>query len=293
MSSTTSDMWLRRWQVLLSSSGARLGTPTLGAGGQVLIPATQGPPASPNKSLVVSQDTPGYDLRIRFEVYQASSETPNRAIITIYNLADSTAQGVIDEYDHVTLLCGYQTGKFGIIFDGQIKMVERGHENATDSFTRIFAADGDQALIQATINKAMLAGTTGPQIFDALADTFAEHGVSRGYVDPNAMIIPPQIRESMLFGMSADLMRSFAQANGATWSINMARSPSSKVAAMTPVTSSCSRGERALSAGLWRRLAGSRSPASLILQSGCGSVSSSITGLSISSMSRAAGRRLV
>jgi hypothetical protein len=264
----------------------------MGAAGQVAIPATQGPPASPNKSLVISQDAPGYDLRIRFEVYALSTESPNRAIITIYNLADTTAQNVIDEYDHVTLQCGYQTGRFGIIFDGQIKMVEHGHESAVDSFMRIFAADGDQALIAATVNKAMPAGTTAPQIFDALADTFAEHGVSRGYVDPGAMLIPPQIRDSVLFGQTSDLMRGFAQANGATWSIYDGKLTFVQSSSYDPGDIVVLTGRTGL-IGWPIATTGGLEVTSLIPQSGCGRGSSSIINRSLGKMSRAAAPRLV
>lgn len=219
MQSTTSDQWLRKWQVILSSTGSALGTETKGAAGQVTIPATQGPPASPNNSKVLSQDTQGYDLRVKFDVHQASVQTPNYAEITIFNLADSTAANVIKEFDFVTLEVGYQNGKFGTIFSGTIKIFERGHESAVDSFLRIFAADGDKPLNYATINEVLPAGSTPQNQLDKISKSFQDQGATKGYVDPQALIIPPTIRDSVNFGMTADVMRQFGAQNGAVWTI--------------------------------------------------------------------------
>ena len=163
---------------------------------------------------------PGYDLRVKFEVKQASVQTPNYAIIEIFNLADSTVANAIFEYDYIVLEAGYVNGQFGTIFAGQIKQFEKGHLSATDSFLRIFAADGDQAITQSIVNQTLPSGTTAQQKNDAIANSFKENGVSKGYIDPAALVIPPNIRESVLFGQSADEMRDLAAQNGARWTIN-------------------------------------------------------------------------
>src|ERR1700730_724075 len=110
------DQFGRRCSLIVGSTGAPLGTPTMGAGGRVASEAPQGPPASPNNSRVLSQETPGLDLRIRFQVHQANIETPNWAWIRVYNLSESTAKRTINEFDRCVLQAGYVDGRFGTIF---------------------------------------------------------------------------------------------------------------------------------------------------------------------------------
>ncbi len=190
----SSDTWLRKWQLILGSSTG-------------------------SESKILSQDKPDFDLKIKFEVHQASVQTPNYAVIEVYNLSDTTAYKGVKEFDQVTLEVGYQTGRFGTIFSGTVKMYERGHESAVDSYLRIFAADGDKPLNFATINEVVNAGTTAEQKQQKLSNAFAKEGAKKGYVDPKALVITPNIRDNVLFGMAADEMRLFGQQNGAVWSI--------------------------------------------------------------------------
>lgn len=159
-------------------------------------------------------------LRIHFVVQQATSQTPNTAEITIYNLSDDTANNVIKENNHCVLQAGYALGQCGTIFSGTIKMYKKGHENATDAYLKIYAADGDRAINEAWINQ-----TLGPQSdpkevkLRRMTDEFAKKGVSTGYVQGDAVVIPPNIRDDVLYGLVADHMRDFSQQNGAVWSV--------------------------------------------------------------------------
>jgi hypothetical protein len=202
------DQWLRKWQLILGSSASS--PPVAGSN-----PITQG-----GSGTVLSDSTPGFEIRLRFVVRQANVDTPNTAEITVYNLADSTAQGVVDEFDYCILQAGYQTGRYGTIFAGNVKQYERGHESAVDSYLKIFAADGDKAIQQATVNMVVPAGETPTQRWTRLQGAVQKYGVTPGYTDPAALQGSPLMRQGVWFGMAADKMRDFAAQNGATWSIN-------------------------------------------------------------------------
>ena len=101
-----------------------------------------------NASLIVADaQGNGLDLaslRIVFKVKKSSAQTPNSAIIRVYNLSDNTAKQIREEFQSVTLQAGYQSN-FGLIFKGNIKQVRFGRENSTDTYVDIAAGDGDQS----------------------------------------------------------------------------------------------------------------------------------------------------
>jgi hypothetical protein len=157
---------------------------------------------------------------VRFRIRQAQVDTPNTAIIEVFNLADSTAANVIKEFNYAILQAGYQNGRFGTIFAGNIKDFKRSHEDTVNSVLTIFAADGDPAIQRATVNHVLPAGTTAQQRVEIALGSLQQHGVDRGYIDPSALQSSPHIRDAVLFGMTVDELRDEAARNGARWSIN-------------------------------------------------------------------------
>lgn len=168
-------------------------------------------------SLIVSTGGDGLDLsqlRIVFKTRQSDVQTPNTAIIRVYNLSDHTAQSVQKEFTAVRLQAGYETGAFGTIFDGTIKQVRRGRENPTDTYLDILAGDGDKAYNQAVISKSMAAGYTDKDELDALVQSM---GLPPGYIAD--MTPGAGQRGQVLYGLARDHMRNLADRNGMTWSI--------------------------------------------------------------------------
>jgi baseplate hub protein gp41 len=168
-------------------------------------------------SLIVSDSGKGLDLsemRIVFKTTQSDVQTPNAALIRVYNLSDETAQSVKKEFTAVRLQAGYETGAFGTIFDGTIKQVRRGRENPTDTYLDILAADGDKAYNQGVISKSLAAGATPSDERKALIDAM---GIPAGYVAD----MPPGAaqRGQVKYGMARDYMRDLADTNSMTWSI--------------------------------------------------------------------------
>jgi len=170
-------------------------------------------------SLIVSKASgDGLDLsefRVRFSVNQSNFETPNNAEITVYNLSDDTAKLIRNEFTAVTLQAGYKDGAFGIIFQGTIKQSKMGRENQTDTFLKIFAADGDEIYNFGVVNQSIAAGQSPEDQAGAIA---AGMGATLGYVQFDTAL-QKNIRGKVAYGMGRAQLRNLAKSGKAQWSI--------------------------------------------------------------------------
>jgi hypothetical protein len=155
-------------------------------------------------------------LRIVFKVKKSSAQTPNSAIIRVYNLSDNTAKQIREEFQSVTLQAGYQSN-FGLIFKGNIKQVRFGRENSTDTYVDIAAGDGDQSYNFSTISTTLSAGSHQTDQINAAINTMKPNGVTTGFIDDIDSIILP--RGKVMYGMSRDYLRQSTESTGTTWSI--------------------------------------------------------------------------
>lgn len=154
------------------------------------------------------------DLRIRFTVTRADTQSPHHALIRVYNLSSDTTKRIkaLQEGGVVTLKCGYQN-ELSQLFSGQIRQVRRGKETAVLSFVDIVAADGDQAHAFSVINTPLAAGSTKQQQLNALLAAVGGYGVVAGYCP--ALVGNPLPRGKSMFGMTRDYIRDFATTQGA------------------------------------------------------------------------------
>ena len=173
-----------------------------------------------NASLIVADaQGNGLDLaslRIVFKVKKSSAQTPNSAIIRVYNLSDNTAKQIREEFQSVTLQAGYQSN-FGLIFKGNIKQVRFGRENSTDTYVDIAAGDGDQSYNFSTISTTLSAGSQQTDQINAAINTMTPNGVTTGFIDDIDSIILP--RGKVMYGMSRDYLRQSTESTDTTWSI--------------------------------------------------------------------------
>ncbi len=171
--------------------------------------------------LVVSNQSVGIDvsnLRIRFEIHSSDFETPNIAIIRIYNPSPSTANDIWSEATYVNLTVGYSdSSSQGTIFEGNIKQVKLGRDRNVDSYVDIFAADGDEAYNQSVINKTFPAGTSDHQELSEIASVMGIPSAepNDGFLNTGG-ILP---RGRTLFGMARVFARDLAKKNNCRWSI--------------------------------------------------------------------------
>lgn len=168
-------------------------------------------------TLVVSDDSDGLDLselHFKFDVMQSDFESPDNSYIRVYNLSDSTAKKIQNEFTKVTLQAGYQNGAFGTIFSGTIKQTKRGRENATDKYLDIIATDSDINYNFGVVNKTLEAGAEPSDISSALASAM---DASISYESYNVGASLP--RGKVLYGMARTHMRALAKTTKTTWSL--------------------------------------------------------------------------
>lgn len=157
-------------------------------------------------------------LRVTFNIQNADVESPNNAVIRVYNLATDTVTLIRGQFTEVTLNAGYENGNFGAIFQGTIKQFKIGRESATDTYLDIYASDGDIGYNQGVINQSIAAGATANQVGKAIAATMSTIGSDFGSLLISKQYFPA-LRGQVLFGMSRARLRNLASTLDASWSI--------------------------------------------------------------------------
>jgi hypothetical protein len=158
------------------------------------------------------------EMHIKFTIQNANVESPNTAVIRVYNLSKATvAQLRSGEFSKVTLNAGYQNGNFGAIFKGTTKQIRIGRENSTDTYLDILASDGDLFYNQCIVNMSTEKGQTQAQELAKMAkDTDSKVDTSALLVDKQHV---PNIRGSVRFGMARAMVRNIASTLDASWSL--------------------------------------------------------------------------
>lgn len=163
-------------------------------------------------TLLIGDDETGIDmsnLQFSFKVRQADTWTPQSATIRIYNVSASTAQTIkANEYTRIVLQAGYQTGNFGLIFDGQIIQARKGRESAVDTYLDILAAEGYGAN-QAVVNTTLAAGSTEQDAANAASAAMGRSISFYGY-DPKVKLP----RGRVLYGMAREALHKAAATAG-------------------------------------------------------------------------------
>lgn len=155
------------------------------------------------------------NLHIKFRANQADTESPNNAMIRVYNLSDETLVA-ISEFGQVVLQAGYDN-QFGVIFKGTVMQYRVGREDSLNSYLDILAADGDSAYSFGVANVTLEKGATVIDAVRAGISSMHENGVSEGYVASGTGGVLP--RGKVLFGMARDYVRRGAFMLKSSWSI--------------------------------------------------------------------------
>ncbi|MGN4188678.1 phage protein [Burkholderia gladioli] len=175
-------------------------------------------------SLIIGQDTGDAldfsDLRVKFDIKRGDRETPNSALVQIYNLSDSTSKRVEKEFTRIVIQAGYP-GNFSIVFDGEIKQIWRGRDSPTDTFLNVLAADGDSGYCFAKVIQTLSAGWTYQDLANTALRAMAPYGITPGYMAP--LQNNPMPRGRPIFDLARDVLRKVARANQMVWSIQDGR----------------------------------------------------------------------
>ena len=163
----------------------------------------------------------GPDLKVVFRVQKMTNQSPNLLEVRIYNLNPQTEAKAI-AYTRVMLAAGYQTGRFGKIFQGTITQFRRGKENSTDTYLEILAGDGDLALGFSAANLSFEKGTSNnDQIRDGINQFVSEkQSVEVGHVDAGQYGEQQSLRFSGALTQLNQFMRMHSRAANADWFVD-------------------------------------------------------------------------
>lgn len=173
-------------------------------------------------SLTVGTGADGLDLselHFRFQISAADEESPNSAVIRVYNLSPDTMRKITAEFTRVVVQAGYENGAFGVIFDGTVKQYRIGKENATDRYLDIMAAENDLEYNFGIAKTTLAAGSTA---IDQITAYAKDMGLEIGDIDPTVAQSSGVLklgRGKVGWGMGRSQIRSVAESMGATWSI--------------------------------------------------------------------------
>ncbi|MBL0320450.1 MAG: hypothetical protein IPP74_14340 [Alphaproteobacteria bacterium] len=184
--------------------------------------------------IVADKNGDGLDLsqfRIVFDVKLSDSQTPNTAKVRVYNLSQTVASQIQQEFTSITLQAGYDSN-FGTIFAGSIKQVVYGSENNVDTFIDIRASDGDVAYNYAFVNSTLGGGASQKDIVTASLSPMQQSGIGLGYVDDTDSKKLP--RSKVMYGMSRDYLRKSAINTNTNWSIQNGNYQSVKQTGILP-----------------------------------------------------------
>lgn len=190
-----------------NSAGSASGTPSNYLFGRVFTLLVSN---NAGKAMDLSQ------LHVKFAVKKSGVMTPNVASIRVHNLDEDTAQIIKKEYTHVVLQAGY-VGNFGVIFKGNIKQGIIGRESSTDTYIDLNCGDGDTAYNFAVVNKTIAKGSSQTDQLNAALNSMAGQGVGEGYT--SGLPATKLSRGKVMYGNARDYMRTLANTNNCTWSI--------------------------------------------------------------------------
>lgn len=108
------------------------------------------------------------DLRLQFKVTKTLRKEPNKAEISITNLAERTRAELQDKAFRVTLVAGYKDTA-AVVFVGDTRAAQSRRSGA-DWVTTIEAGDGERGYQYARVNESFREGTSVLAIVRKLAD---------------------------------------------------------------------------------------------------------------------------
>jgi hypothetical protein len=145
-------------------------------------------------------------LRFTFECEKTSESTPNKALVSIYNIAPDTKALLKEKGCLVTLSAGYgnifteDTATAQLLFKGSVLESDT-VKQSTDYVTRIKIGDGSVEYQNATINQSFAEGASGQgvmsQIVSAMGLGSGEQQGVDGISFPGSLVLSGNARDAM------------------------------------------------------------------------------------------------
>lgn len=162
------------------------------------------------------------NMRIKFRISHKTTQTPNIADFTIYNLSAQTANAIFQQRNsRVRLEAGYQDNH-GKIYEGWVQQKYKGRETPTETFVMIRSQDGDKAYNNATNNETLKAGSSAQDVNKAAFKSMQKQDetLTQGYNGLESIfskIIYPQ--PFVMRGMSRKFLRDITHTAKGLWFI--------------------------------------------------------------------------
>jgi hypothetical protein len=201
--------------------------------------------SDPNSTTQGGQTLSLQDLHCQFEVTQVMWQMPWHLVLTVWNPRPDYFAAML-EYTDITVVAGYNIQNMkpvpvppigsagysqptpaqpqqlykpggGIIFQGDIVWYERGRENATDTYLRIWAVMNDRVTNNSMINQTIDTPHNDVDVINACIKAFQAQNQSPHFTItagplPDAIINSPiSTRSRTLCGLPIDIIRDVAQ----------------------------------------------------------------------------------
>lgn len=168
-------------------------------------------PDSGEGSLDVSQ------LRLSFEIRNATVASPKTGTFRIYNLAPATALRFNNEFTRVQFSAGYEDPGPQQLFTGEIAIVRQSRRDV-DTYIEIVCQDGDKGYNYGVVSTSLSAGWTADDVYAALLKVLATYGIAAGYKP--AFTTEAGLRGYVLYGMVSAYLTNLAIAQGCDWFVD-------------------------------------------------------------------------
>jgi len=153
-------------------------------------------------------------LRVSFEITKSILSFPNIARITLYNPNQDTLSALEEKYTRIVLNAGYE-GDLRLLFKGEVRNVFQS-KNGRDRVLTIYSGDGEQSWQNATFNKTFSEKLSVSSAIEEVLKTFSDINIGSLEGLPE---VADKIGGQTLSGSSKDIMDTFADEYGFSWSI--------------------------------------------------------------------------
>jgi hypothetical protein len=171
--------------------------------------------ANQAQALVIS------DLRFTFQIQNAVEQTPNIAMVRVYNLSEDKVRMLtknVDEFNTLRLQAGYEHS-FGTIFQGTIKQFRKGKEGNVDTYLDIYAADGDLGYNFGVVNQTLEAGCSVADEVRSISKQMGNTDVPQHALDVSENMGGILPRGKVLWGLGRDRLSEVCNSGNVNWSL--------------------------------------------------------------------------
>lgn len=156
-------------------------------------------------------------FRVVFSVEKTANEEPNKAVIEVWNLGETTASSLVaGKMSRIVLQAGYEENS-SVIFDGNLIAVTRLRQGA-DIITHIEAGDGDKAYAFAVVQESIASGYSNSDVVRTASNGLKTQGV-RGEKTDAVSADEKYPRGRVLFGAARKYAREVSKTTDCQWSI--------------------------------------------------------------------------